>query len=119
MTPSFLLKKLYVPGSLKNNEGGFELALRNHIDSGTLVGLGPLAIDEQTYPPDQLVLRTPRGEWTGDQVSSRKPVFFPVGMQATILVKAEPLAAGSHHLTFAAMVQEIGRIQFEVDDTIA
>ena len=42
MIPSFLLAKLYVKGSLKNHENGFELKLKNIIDSTWLTGIGPI-----------------------------------------------------------------------------
>jgi hypothetical protein len=41
MFPSYLLQKVYVKGSLKNNEDGYEFALKNIVDTGTLVGIEP------------------------------------------------------------------------------
>ena len=46
MFPASLLARLFVKGSLKNTENGFEMKLKNIIDSGTLVGLGPLVVDD-------------------------------------------------------------------------
>ena len=44
MIPSFLLAKLYVKGSLKNTETGFEFSLKNIIDSTMLIGIGPVTV---------------------------------------------------------------------------
>ena len=47
MIPSFLLAKLYVKGSLKNTETGFEFSLKNIIDSTMLIGIGPVTVGER------------------------------------------------------------------------
>ena len=49
MIPSFLLAKLYVKGSLKNTETGFEFSLKNIIDSTMLIGIGPVTVGERDY----------------------------------------------------------------------
>jgi hypothetical protein len=51
MFPSYLLQKVYLKGSLKNNEDGFEFALKNIVDTGTLVGMNPLVVDGESIPP--------------------------------------------------------------------
>ena len=43
--PSFMLKKLYVHGSLKNTAAGFELTLKNILAPGTIIGLNSLKVD--------------------------------------------------------------------------
>ncbi len=45
MFPPFVLAKIYVKGSLKNTEKGFEFTLKNVVDSGTVVELGPITAD--------------------------------------------------------------------------
>jgi hypothetical protein len=47
MVPSFLFAKLYVKGSLKNTETGFEFSLKNIIDSTMLTGIGPIGVGEK------------------------------------------------------------------------
>mgnify|MGYP005841970081 FL=1 len=118
MIPSYMLKQVYVKGSLKNVEGGFEFALRNNIDSGTLIGLGPVTVDGTAYAPATITLKTPRGEYHGDQVNSHTPVYFGIGMQATLSVAGKPLPAGTHHLVLALLTAEAGSLEIDVTDTI-
>ena len=49
MVPSFLLANLYVKGSLKNTDSGFEFALKNIIDSTMLIGIGPISVGGMNY----------------------------------------------------------------------
>lgn len=119
MIPSFLLKKVYIHGSLRNTESGFSFALKNVVDTGTLVGVGSLVVDGKDYMPASITIKTNRGEWTGDQINYRNPIVFAYGSEAQFLVQGEPLAPGPHHLVLAAIAGEVGRLQLEMDDTIA
>ncbi len=116
--PSFLLKKLYVKGSLKNTEGGFELAIRNTLAPGTLIGMGPVTIDEATYQPDAVTLKSPQGEVHGGEVSSKNPVTFAMNVEVKITVRGKPLTPGQHRIVFSVMTREIGRVEFDVSDSL-
>jgi hydroxymethylglutaryl-CoA reductase (NADPH) len=116
--PSFLLKKLYVKGSLKNTESGFELALRNNLAPGTLIGMGPLTIDDVTYQPDAITITTPQAELHGGEISSKNPVTFAMNVEVKIAVQGPPLAPGEHHVVFSVMTREIGRVEFDVTDSL-
>jgi hydroxymethylglutaryl-CoA reductase (NADPH) len=116
--PSFLLKKLYVKGSLKNTENGFEFVIKNNIDSGTIIGVAPLAVGEASYPPAAMTVKTARGEWRGDEISSANAIFAPYGGETTISVRGQPLAPGEHQLAFALLTREAGRLQIELSDTV-
>ena len=48
--PNFVLKRLYVKGSLANTPDGCELQLRNFVGSGTLTRLLSVDVDG-TEPP--------------------------------------------------------------------
>ena len=56
MFPPFVLAKIYVQGSLKNTEKGFEFNLKNVVDSGTLVELGPITVDGKAYEAAALTI---------------------------------------------------------------
>jgi hypothetical protein len=116
MIPTYMLAKVYVKGSLKNNENGFELAVQNVVDSATLVGIGPLVVDGTSYPPEAITLVSSRGEWRGDALSYRNPAPFSFGAQARVLVQGHTLPPGEHSLTLTTQVGEAGRVQFTVKD---
>ncbi len=119
MYPPTMLDNVYVRGSLKNNATGFELALRNNIDYGSLVGVGFVVADGTTYPPSALTLKVGTREMKGDEITYRAPLPVPVGSEVQLSVAGAPLAPGAHHLTLSVNEWQIGRLQFEVSDEIA
>jgi hypothetical protein len=118
MFPTYLLQKVYLKGSLKNNEDGFEFALKNIVDSGTLVGMNPLVVDGESIPPAMVRFVSNDKEVYGNQVTSRNPVPIPVQTQTRLLVKSSPLSPGPHDITISLVTREIGLVKFKITDTI-
>lgn len=116
--PSFLLKKLYVKGSLKSTENGFQFALRNNLAPGSIIGLAPLTIDDTTYPPEAITIKSPAGEWRGDEINSRNPLSFGMNVEVTVTVEGEKPAPGTHHVVFAALTREVGRLDIDLTDEL-
>jgi hypothetical protein len=50
--PSFLLKRLYIKGSLRNNSTGFQFDLKNSLGSGYGNELLPLVVDGKELPKE-------------------------------------------------------------------
>jgi hydroxymethylglutaryl-CoA reductase (NADPH) len=119
MFPPYILAQIYVKGSLKNTEKGFEFSLKNVVDSGTVVEFGPMTVDGKPYPSAALAVVTSSSERRGDQVTRLAPMPVYVGSAFTIRVDGEPLAAGEHTINISILTQEIGRIRFDVKDTLA
>lgn len=119
MFPPFVLNKLYVKGSLKNNETGFQFDLKNVVDSGTLVEIGPITVDGTPYEAPLLTVVTGNQERLGDQVMRTNPLPVHLGMPLTLRVNAEPLAAGEHTVQVSVLTREIGRLKFDFKDAIA
>ena len=119
MFPSSLLAKVFVKGSLRNTENGFEFKLKNIIDSGTLIGLGSLSVDAATYPPAAMMIKVGEKEARGDTIARTAP--FPVRAFSEINIKVEgaPLEAGVHKMVVLIYTREVGRLQFTVDEPVA
>jgi hydroxymethylglutaryl-CoA reductase (NADPH) len=123
MFPPYMLEKIFIKGSLKNTEKGFEFSLKNVVDSGTLVEFGPVTVDGKAYQAAALTVITgsqERGfqERSCDQITRLAPFAVYVGSTFTIRVNGEALAAGEHAINISALTREIGRISFEVKDTV-
>jgi hypothetical protein len=118
MFPSFVLSKLYVKGSLKNNETGFQFDLKNVVDSGTLVEIGPITVDGKPFEAALITVVTSSQERTGDQVMRTNPLPVHLGMLFTLRVSGESLAAGEHTLQVSVLTREIGRLKFDFQETI-
>jgi hydroxymethylglutaryl-CoA reductase (NADPH) len=119
MFPPFVLAKIYIQGSLKNTEKGVEFNLKNVVDSGTVVEIGPITLDGKAYEAAALTIVTSSSERGGDQVTRQNPMPVYVGSAFAIRVNGVTLAAGEHAITISVLTREIGRIHFEVKDTLA
>ena len=119
MFPPFILAKLYVQGSLKNTEKGFEFNVKNVVDSGTLVEFGPVTVDGKAYEAAAITIVTSSGERGGDQVTRTNPMPVYVGSAFTVRVNGVTLDAGEHTINVSVLTREIGRLHFDVKDTVA
>jgi len=117
--PTFLLKKLYAKGSLKNTATGFELAIQNTLAPGTIVGLAPLQVDGTEYPLEKTTAILPDGsQLSATDVSAESPVRFAIGDRVTIQVEGKPLVAGPHKLVISPKTTEAGILDILAEDMI-
>ena len=119
MIPSFLLAKLYVKSSLKNNDKGFEFALKNIIDTTMLIGIGPITVGEKNYEGETVVMTTNERTVTGAELSRNNPIPVRMGVPLKVAVTGEKLTAGEQRITVAATTSDIGKIKFDIVDKIA
>ncbi len=119
MIPSFLLKKLYVKDSFKNTPDGFELALRNTLAPGTLIGFGHLEIDGRVIPTDNLFITVGEAPSVrASDLSPNTPRVFPLNTKVGLRVQDQPLAPGKHHLVVQVNTKEAGELKIDAEDTI-
>ena len=118
MFPSSLLAKLFVKGTLKNTENGFEFKLKNIIDNGTLIGLGSLNVDAATYLPSAMIIKVGEKERRGDAISRTEPLPVRAFSEIHIRVEGAPLEAGTHKILVLIYTREVGRLQFTVDEPV-
>ena len=117
--PPFVLKKLYVNGSLRAEDDGFALDLKNVIAPGTIVAFAGLDLDGQAIDPAQVTLVPPGGSprSTGG-ISSQAPLLFPVSSTVTLRVAGETPAPGPHTLAIHVVVKEVGPLNIPVSDRL-
>jgi hypothetical protein len=119
MIPSFLLAKLYVKGSLKNNESGFEFALKNIIDSTMLIGIGPISVAGKDYEGQAITMTVGDKTVSGAELSRSNSVPVRMGVPLKVAVAGDKLASGSQKVSVAATTSDIGKIKFDFSDTVA
>ena len=119
MIPSFLLAKLYVKGSLKNLECGFEFSLKNIIDSSWLTGIGFILAGSSSYEGGVSTMIVGEQTFKGSEISTENKVPVRMGVPITVRVAGENLPEGQQKLSVTATTSEIGRIKFEISDTVS
>jgi hypothetical protein len=117
--PTFLLKKLYVKGSLHAEDDGFALDLKNSIAPASITALTVLDVDGEEIGPTQVVLIPPSGNPRPTaEISSEAPLLFPVGATITLRVSGKSLEPGTHEIVIHVVVREIGLLGIPVSDTL-
>ncbi len=118
--PAFLLRRLYVKGSLRNTGDGFAFELKNSLGSGYAEEMLPLTVDGAPIPPEQASFTI---DGTGETVaftavSADQPFTLSMRKVVTIAVRAEPLTPGKHKIGLGFVVTGMGKMQFEVTDLV-
>jgi len=117
--PSALLKKLYVRGSLKNTENGFEFALKNTLAPGTIVGIRSLVVDGQKVDGSRVEVAFGGKTWALEHITLQNPLDFVVNLVVTVRVKGAPLASGTHRILIVPNTKEVGELDIEISDEVA
>jgi hypothetical protein len=116
--PAFLLRRLYVKGSLRNVDGGFEFDLTNTLGSGYAERALPLILDGAELPLSaaRFVLD---GEAIGfGEVTPARPMTLGMNRTVTGAVAGRRLAPGKHTLGIGFVVVGMGEMRFDVTDAI-
>jgi hydroxymethylglutaryl-CoA reductase (NADPH) len=116
--PSYLLKKVYLRGSLRNSPDGFELTLRNDLAPATILGLTSLTVDGKAYASDTISLRIGETWQTAASVTRASPQAFALNAQVTLRVEGEPLAPGRHSLVIVIQTKEAGQLEVPAAEVI-
>ncbi|MHA1614793.1 MAG: hypothetical protein ACTSYJ_08085 [Candidatus Thorarchaeota archaeon] len=116
--PTFLLRKLYVKGSLENVDDGFKFKLKNSISSATAVNFKPLKVNGIEYPLDSTIISSEDGEIAGSAISEENTFLIKVGLDIIVHVKGDQLIAGEQTIDISLATSEVGDLAFDVTDTI-
>jgi hydroxymethylglutaryl-CoA reductase (NADPH) len=116
--PPFVLRKLYVKGSLRKEAGGFSLELRNSIAPGTITAIAGLELDYQVVDTSRVSVAVPGGNVRpASEISEQAPLHFPIWFGVRLSVSGEELAEGPHQLTIRVVVKEVGPLDIPIFDS--
>ena len=116
--PAFMLKKLYLKGSLKNTERGFQFQIRNTLAPGTITAVEPVVVDGVAHLlADTLV--GAKESIPATDISKERPVVFGINSLVTMSVNGAQLAAGEHTVVIGVQTKEAGELKWDVTDTVA
>jgi hypothetical protein len=119
--PGFLVKQFYVSGSLRNTATGFRLEARNPMGSGTLVGIGRLAVDGRAVAATAVsAQRTDDHEPIQAAAVDRfHPIQVRKGDRVALLVAGPPLGPGKHRLEVELYEVNLGLLRLAISDDVA
>ncbi len=117
--PDFLLRALYVKGSLRNTDDGFEFQMKNELDPVRIIGARPVMIDRRPIPLDQcqFIHGEHRARFT--DVTPEKSVLMRKGEAIAVHVSGTTLATGRRTLGIDVIVKDLGPVRFNVSDKLS
>jgi beta-fructofuranosidase len=111
--PEFLLRKLYIPGSLKTRTDGFEFQLNNTLIPVTMTALGA-SIDGNPIALTKLFLQFPgKTEIPAAFVSAISPVTLP--LNTPLKLRVIRTSGLPRQLVIEAETEEVGHIKFPIN----
>ena len=115
--PTFMLKKLYVPGSLAAEGDGFAFKLRNTLAKATITAPPEVQLDGTTVSGDRITFVIGDERIEGATIGPDDTFVLDKGAEVLVTVAGEALAAGAHKLRIHVESNEWDTIAFEVEDT--
>ncbi len=117
--PGFLLRRLYVKGSLRNAPDGFEFRLLNRLGSGYAYKMRPLSVDGRALPLSAASFNLD-GQATGfDEVSQDRTFTLAMNRSIAIRASGSRLEPGAHKIGMGFDVPGLGTLSFDFTDTVA
>ena len=116
--PGFLLRRLYVKGSLKNAVGGFEFELRNNLGSGYSQKVWPLKVDGEELQASGSYFIVDGKETSFVDVSPDSTFSLEVNKTITIWTDGVVLDPGVHTIEMGFDVPGLGTMKFDFTDEV-
>jgi len=113
-----VLPSIYVAGSLRNVENGFELSFYNNLTDTVLVAPIELKVDGITMATDLTYIRIGNKEVKSSEISLSSPLTFNKNDKMVIFVSGTKLPAGVHRIDVKTNIQGLGEISFTIQDHI-
>ncbi len=118
IVPHFLLKRLYLAGSLCHTDEGVSFTLKNVLGPGMLTGLARIKLDDTEYPVEQIFISHENQTFLATDISDQKPLHVLMNQTVSCLIKGVRLDAGSYKIELAVKSREAGTVTLSVNDQI-
>lgn len=115
--PEFLLRALYVKGSLQNSEDGFKFQMKNDLGPARIIGARPLQLDRKPLPLDKCSFEHGEQSASFADVDADNSVLMRKGEAVTVHVHGQSLRPGRRTLGINVIVKDMGNVSFTVTDT--
>ncbi len=117
--PKFLLKKIYVSGSLRETSEGIAFDLFNSIGPGILMRLNKIKLNELEFSPQEILLKIEDKIFKGNEISESNPAIFFHNQKTTCVILGARLKEGLHTITVDLLSREAGKVVVTIQDQYA
>lgn len=116
--PAFILRRLYVKGSLQNTGSGWSFTLKNSLGSGYAKGMQPLRVDDQEVAMTASSFHQDGQDITFDNVTDQTTFGLKMNRSIAITINGPQLAHGPHKVWMGFIVPGFGKIGFDFTDEV-
>lgn len=117
--PGFVLRRIYVKGSLHNTAEGFEFSLCNRLASGYARKLLPLSINGEPTDIERCYFYAGDVRHGFRDVTRDTPFALAVNKTTVIAVEGQTLEAGPQTIGMGFEVPGLGVLKFDFTDVVA
>ena len=117
--PGFVLRRIYVRGSLCNTPEGFEFSLCNKLASGYARQLLPISVNGQETDIRHCYFYAEEVRHRFDEVTRDTPFSLAVNKTTVIAVDGQTLTAGRQTIGMGFEVPGLGILKFDFTDVVA
>ena len=84
-----------------------------------LIGIGPVTVGERDYDSAAITLTVGEESISGADLSRQTAIPVRMGVPLKVSVTGDPLPPGAQRISVAATTSDIGKIKFDIGDTVA
>ncbi len=117
--PKFLLKRVYVSGSLRETSEGIAFDLFNSIGPGILTRLNNIKLNDHVFSPQDILLKMGDKMFAAHEISENNPAIFFHNQKTTCIIMGAKLAHGIHTITVDLLSREAGKVVVTIQDNLA
>ena len=117
--PAFILRRLYLKGSLHNREDGWGFKLKNTLGAGYARGLIPVSVDGVEIPMERSFFDNEGAETSFTDVTDDNTFGLKLNREILIYFRGEPLEMGNRKITMGFIVPGLGTLKFDFNDDVA
>jgi hypothetical protein len=116
--PAFILRRLYVKGSLHNRDDGWGFKLKNNLGSGYAHGMIPLTIDDAEIAMNSSFFEQDGEEHSFADVTREATFGLKMNRDILIYVRGAQLEPGNRKIVIGFEVPGLGTLKFDFKDDI-
>ena len=117
--PAFILRRLYVKGSLHNRDDGWGFKLKNTLGSGYAKGLIPVTVDGAEIALDHSFFDNEGAETSFTAVTDENTFGLKLNRDILIYFRGDLLEPGDRKIALGFIVPGLGTLKFDFNDEVA
>ena len=115
--PEFILRKLYVRGSLHRTPNGFEFLLKNTLGSGYAIQLLPLQVDGNEIAIESTGFCVDHATIPFVTITEENPFTLAMHKDIKVKVEGDQLSKHDHKIRMGFVVKGLGILEFNFTDS--